>query len=259
MLIFPFARKGRNLTKVVHPDPAARVPDGVRVYAFGDVHGCDDLLRRLLPAITDDAKRGSIERMVLVGLGDYIDRGPNSRVCIELLLREAELWRETVFLRGNHEQTLLDFIENPERIAPMWFEFGGTEFMKSYGIDIGSRKHEIDFRMVRGQLVRSVPLEHLRFVQRTLLHYEIGDYFFVHAGVRLNTPLSAQVAEDFLWIRNGFSDRDDPFEKVVVHGHTPVELPFLGRHRINLDTGAYATGRLTCIALEGASRRLIEI
>lgn len=104
-----------------------------------------------------------------------------------------------------------------------------------------------------------MPKDHLDFLTRLSLCRTVGDYFFVHAGVRPGVALSQQTERDLLWIRSGFADRDEPFEKVVVHGHTPTKAPFNGRHRINLDTGAYATGRLTCLVLEGEERRFLEV
>lgn len=116
-----------------------------------------------------------------------------------------------------------------------------------------------DLTRLRSDLAAKLPPPHLHFLSRLAISQTVGDYFFAHAGARPGVALSEQAERDLLWIRTGPADRDAPFEKIVVHGHTPVQEPFNGRYRINLDTGAYATGRLTCVALEGEARRFVEI
>ena len=226
----------------------AALPLGIRIYAVGDVHGRSDLLERQLAAIDADCKQRPIARPVTVFVGDYIDRGPDSRTVLELLLQ----WRqahETVFLRGNHETYLPRFLSNPESLDE-WRQYGGLETLLSYGLQpsINPDRHE-QIRLAN-ELADILPREHLDFLQELELTYSCGDFLFVHAGVRPNVPIHEQTQDDLLWIRDDFLNWDQPFERFVVHGHTPVNEPDLRPNRINIDTGAYATGRLTCIVIE---------
>jgi serine/threonine protein phosphatase 1 len=236
------------------------VPEGSRVYAFGDVHGRDDLLAALLAEIGHDVRRRPLAKATVVGIGDYIDRGPWSRQVVERLVAGVP-GCAMICLRGNHEQMLLDFLEDPIDAGPHWLSNGGDATLRSYDVEVGPEDAFEDSGLwsMRNQFARSIPPAHLMLVQRTAITYETGGYLFVHAGVRLGRPLAAQTADDLLWIRNGFSDVDAPFERFVVHGHTPVDAPFLGRCRINLDTAAYVTGRLTCVVFEGTRRALLEV
>ena len=149
----------------------------------------------------------------------------------------------------------------PKRCGPTWLANGALETLRSYAVDVRkiSRLDDGELQAIRASLARNLPPGHLLLLQRLPLSYVSGDYFFVHAGVRLGVGIEGQVARDLLWIRDGFADGDEPFEKVVVHGHTPVDQPYLGRYRINLDTGAYFTNRLSCLVLEGTSVRLLEV
>jgi serine/threonine protein phosphatase 1 len=234
-----------------------RVPDGTRVYVFGDVHGRGDLFARLELLIRDDLRRAPAARPVIVGLGDYIDRGPDSRGVIE---RANGFAREfsTVFIRGNHETMLEAFLADPVASGEGWLSQGGFECLLSFGASVRWNARGDELVRARNDLAARLSPDHLRFLQNLRLSHQIGDYFFAHAGARPGIALDRQEARDLLWIRRGFSDRDEPFEKVIVHGHTPVERAYLGTHRINLDTGAYATGRLTCMVLEAERRRLME-
>lgn len=233
------------------------VPPGHRIYAFGDVHGRLDLFDRCKAAILRDWESDPTEQMSVIGLGDYIDRGPDSAAVVESLATTS-FPGGTIYLRGNHEQLMLDFLEEPLRNGPMWFENGGVETLIAYQVDIPNRfLRNLDFRAIRDQFARKIPVRHLLFLQGLQLSHEVGGYFFVHAGVRSGIPLHAQRGADLLWIRH--RDRDDPSDKVIVHGHSPVDEPFLGRHRINIDTGAYLTGRLTCLVLEADSRRFLKV
>lgn len=253
-----FRRRDR-VEPETRPGPPATLPAGLRIYAFGDVHGRLDLVERLKAAIAADLAAAPVAEALVVGLGDLIDRGPASRGVVDLVSGPG--WPTTlVALRGNHEETLLRFLDDPLRHGAFWLRYGGDATLASYGVDrrllVGSRP---DYRAIRDAFVTTLPPAHLLFLQRLPLTHEAGDYFFVHAGAKHGRPLADQAADDLLWIREGFADRDHVFEKIVVHGHTPVDEPFLGRNRINLDTGAYLTGRLSCLVLEGDARRLITI
>jgi serine/threonine protein phosphatase 1 len=240
--------------------PFGTVAEGRRLYVFGDLHGRLDLLERLRSAITRDRVRMPARETTVVGLGDYIDRGPASKGVIEALSGDF-FGCASLYLRGNHEQMLLDFLIDPERTGPVWFRNGAAETFRSYAADAGAMlaRAPIDYRAVRDRLVAAMPARHVEFLRGLPTWSEEGGYFFAHAGARPGTPLRLQRDDDLLWIREGFVDRDARFEKMVIHGHTAVDQPYFGRYRINLDTGAYFTDRLSCLVVEGAERRMIGV
>ena len=167
---------------------------------------------------------------------------------------------DSILLLGNHEQMLLDFMERPLEKGAAWLRHGAESTLLSYGVDFPlsvSRLAPSDYQAIRDELAGKMPPAHLVFLQRLPTSAVIGDYFFAHAGARPGRPLDAQSRADLLWIREGFADRDVPFEKIIVHGHTPVDQPYLGKHRINLDTGGYARNRLNVLVLEDGERRLL--
>ena len=235
-------------------------PEGVVIYAIGDIHGRADLLRLLLQRIvTEAADQAALGlRPVIVGLGDYIDRGPDSRGAIDLLVDLAGIRAlDTHFLRGNHDQTLLDFLDDPQN-GPAWCDFGGREALMSYGVRPPTgRSTEDAWKQTREALAAALPAEHLAFVRGLKTHFELGGYFFAHAGARPGIPLHAQTDQDLMWIREPFLSDRRPFDKVVVHGHSAGELIHLDRRRINVDTGAYATGQLTAVRLEGTEQSFL--
>jgi serine/threonine protein phosphatase 1 len=236
------------------------VRQGVRIYAFGDVHGRADLLRGVFAAIEKDRGEAIGLRHVIVGLGDYVDRGGAVHDVLQMLIHGVD-GCELVALRGNHEQMLLDFLEDPQRHGTAWIANGALDTLRAYGVDIGGigRPNDAELRSIRDAFARSIPPSHLLFLEHLALSYTSGDYFFAHAGVRPTKSVEQQVARDLLWIRQGFADRDEPTDKFVVHGHTPVEQPYFGRYRVNLDTGAYFTNRLSCLVLENTAVRLLEV
>jgi calcineurin-like phosphoesterase family protein len=228
-----------------------QLPDGVRVYALGDIHGRSDLLQKMFTVIDTDLARNPIARPLEVFLGDYVDRGPDSARTLDLLIARG-LQRETVFLKGNHEAFFLDVLRDPSKIDE-WRQFGGLETLMSYGIQpsINPDSHE-QVRLIE-ELKAVMPRDHLRFLQSLKPTFVCGDFLFVHAGVRFGIPLEQQRESDLLWIRNEFLDHDENFGKFIVHGHTPVREPDLRQYRINIDTGAYATGNLTLLTIQGSS------
>ena len=230
-----------------------RIPHGFRVYAVGDIHGRADLLDQLLKAIDADFIRAPVSQTVEVFLGDYVDRGSSSKQVLDLLIERARTHR-TVFLKGNHEALLSDFISNPSTLGD-WQRLGGLETLMSYGLttQINSRTQAELAEVFAGAL----PLSHQKFLQNLKTSFTCGDYFFVHAGVRPGVALQKQREEDLLWIRHEFLHCEDNFGKIVVHGHTPVPQPDIRSNRINIDTGAYATGRLTCLILEADKMRIV--
>jgi len=231
--------------------------DGELVYAVGDVHGCYDLLRSLLAELARDAaERAEGRRPVMVFCGDYIDRGPQSAEVLDAMLwlkRRPDV--ETRLLKGNHEQGLLDFLDDPAA-GSAWLRFGGVETLAAYGVELSEDESDPErLAGARNDLLDRMPAAHLRLLQSLELMVSVGDYAFVHAGVRPGRPLRRQTERDLLWIREPFLTFDRPHEKVIVHGHTWTdERPQLHRHRLGLDTGAYATGVLTAIRIE--DRRL---
>ncbi|WP_374305519.1 metallophosphoesterase family protein [Methylocella sp.] len=230
--------------------PAApTLPPGVRIYATGDVHGRDDLLEPLLERIDEDIARHPVERPISVFLGDYIDRGPKSAEVVSRLIERCAQGR-TICLRGNHELYVPEFLRNPP-ILRSWGQYGGLSTLLSYGLSPSLSPAPEEEEELAAELDHVLPDSHRRFYETLPLSFSCGDYFFVHAGVRPGAALARQRDEDLLWIRDDFLTCEEPFEKIIVHGHTPVMEPDVRRNRINVDTGAYATGRLTCLRLEG--------
>lgn len=231
--------------------PVATAPEGRRIYAVGDVHGRADLLEKLLKDIQNDALGGSFkDRPILVFLGDYIDRGFQSKEVIDLLLSELVSPFETYFLKGNHEAAMLQFLNEPA-IGPRWAEFGGAETLVSYGVRPPRMRTSLEeWAVASEELNRVLPQEHLDFLLGLQLSVRIGDYLFVHAGVRPGLDLDKQSEQDLLWIREEFLNDTRPLGAVVVHGHTPAARPHKDSRRVGIDTGAYLSGRLTAARFE---------
>jgi len=228
---------------------AARLPEGLRIYAIGDIHGRADLLESLLRQIDEDCRLRPSRRPIVVFIGDYIDRGPASREVLDLLLG-YEQTKETIFLRGNHETFVHRFLSEPA-VLDEWRLCGGLETLVSYGLKPSINPGVAEQRQLAKALAKSIPKPHLEFLDSLKLSFSCGDFLFVHAGIRPGVPIRKQREEDLLWIREEFLSCDQRFEKFVVHGHTPVRTPDVRSNRINIDTGAFATGRLTCIMIEG--------
>nr|WP_036264211.1 metallophosphoesterase family protein [Methylocapsa aurea] len=224
------------------------IPDGVRVYAIGDVHGRADLLDQLLVRIDEDLKEHPIANAIHIFLGDYIDRGPDSAGVLDRLIRRGQT-HQTLCLKGNHEIYLLEFLENPS-ILGIWGQYGALTTLLSYGLKPSLKADLGEQTELAATLSQTIPHSHVQFLTGLPVSFTCGDYFFVHAGVHPNAPLANQREDDLLWIRDDFLCHEEPFEKVIVHGHTPVREPDVRANRINIDTGAYATGRLTCLKLE---------
>jgi serine/threonine protein phosphatase 1 len=226
---------------------ALRLPEGMRVYAIGDIQGRADLLARMRGLIRADLDRARPDEALVVLLGDYVDRGPNARAVLDSLTSEPFPVPAT-FLLGNHEAMLLDFLERPET-GEAWRRFGGIETVHSYGVDVSDLRVAQNLPAVSRQLRAAIPEHHLDFLRGLKLSHAVGGYFFCHAGVRPGVPLDRQRDEDLLWIRDDFIRSDEPFGAIVVHGHTPGEQPNVRPNAIGIDTGAYITGRLTSLVL----------
>jgi serine/threonine protein phosphatase 1 len=237
------------------------ISPGLAVYAVGDIHGRLDLLEDLLRRIREDAGHyaGDTER-ILVFLGDYIDRGPASRGVVDRLLEGPLDGFVTVRLMGNHEEALLSFLDGISDGLD-WLSFGGLETMLSYDIPplraLPNTSQQVT--ELRQALAEALPKAHLDFFRHCAHRHSIGDYVFVHAGVRPGVTLDKQTSSDLMWIRDDFLRVRVPLPgRVVVHGHTIVDLPQDRTNRINLDTGAFVSGRLSCLALRGKERRFIS-
>jgi serine/threonine protein phosphatase 1 len=226
----------------------AQVPEGVRVYAIGDIHGRADLLAELFARIDAGHANFSGEKAIHVFLGDYVDRGPYSRDVLDLLISRRRQY-PAVCLKGNHENYLVEFLKNPIMLDE-WRLYGGLNTLLSYGLAPSLKPDAQETITLASNLNRIFPDSHRLFLNSLALSFICGDFFFVHAGVRPGIPLARQAQEDMTSIRNDFLLNEDAYEKVVVHGHTPVVKPDIRSNRINIDTGAYATGKLTCLVLE---------
>lgn len=226
------------------------------VWAIGDVHGRADLLAPLLETIEADAAPLPTH---LVMLGDYVDRGRDSRGALQLLCDlEARGRVQLTALRGNHEDRMLAFLTEPQ-IGPSWCDYGGRDALASYKVASPAGRTDAEGWAETSQaLADALPESHRRLLNGLRSFAEHGDYFFAHAGARPGVALAEQDAEDLMWIREPFLSDRKPFEKMVVHGHTPVDQPHVDARRINLDTGAYATGVLTALRLERDTRRFVQ-
>jgi serine/threonine protein phosphatase 1 len=225
-----------------------RVPAGVRIYAIGDIHGRVDLLDAVIKRIDTDLEQNPASVAIEVYLGDYIDRGPASQQVIDRLVIRNRTFR-AIFLKGNHESYLTGFATNPV-ILDEWQNFGGLETLRSYGIAPLKNPAGEERAKLTEAFRQALPVSHRRFFENLRLSFTCGDFFFVHAGIRPGVPLTKQREEDLLWIRQDFLLCEEEFGKIIVHGHTPMLEPDIRPNRINIDTGAYATGRLTCLRLE---------
>jgi serine/threonine protein phosphatase 1 len=230
---------------------------GARAYAIGDVHGCADLLEELLTLIERDNRARPSARTFLVTLGDLVDRGPDSCGVIDRFVNSPPAWAKVIHLRGNHEECFSRVLEGDVALVPNWLTYGGYECAESYGLDrnwmIDADPHDIAAR-----LSSKVPQSHKNFLSDMADTFQFGDYLFVHAGVRPGVPIDEQIARDLRWIRGGFLDDSTDHGVMVVHGHTIVGEPELLPNRIAVDTGAYRSGILTAIGLEGAERWFID-
>jgi serine/threonine protein phosphatase 1 len=231
------------------PLHAARTPPNLRVYAVGDIHGRADLLVDAIARIDDDLARRPIEQAIEVYLGDYIDRGPDSKTVIDLLsIRLVK--NRAVCLRGNHEALMEDFLRDPANLHP-WLQLGGKQTLASYGVRL--RPGAGTETEMHSRFWSAFPRAHEMFLQCLRYSFCCGDFLFVHAGIRPGVAIEQQHFHDLLWIRREFLNSAQDHGKYVVHGHTPVGHPDIRSNRMNIDTGAWRTGTLTCVAIEGSA------
>lgn len=253
MLKFGRARSARSRPECAPP----RLPEGRRCYAVGDVHGRLDLLQSAIATVRGDVVAHPAERVFLVFLGDLIDRGPFTREVVELLRSADWAGITPVFLLGNHEEALLAGYDGDLAALRSWAGFGGAETAQSYGVSPVLLLKE-DWQAYWQAIRAAIPPEHIEFLRGFYDQFALGDYLFVHAGVRPGQPIDAQHPRDLRWIREEFLRSTEDFGKVVVHGHTISDEPELLPNRIGIDTGAYRTGRLTVLRLEGTDQRIIS-
>lgn len=245
-------------TAASRPIDTARVPDGVRIYAIGDIHGRDDLLNALMTKIeADDRARGSADTQIIF-LGDLVDRGPGSAAVVETALALKTAGRNVRFLMGNHEEVFVSACRKSDpKVTRFFLRIGGEATLLSYPIT-RAEYMTLDMEQLTERLDTLVPREHVEFIEGFEDQIVIGDYVFVHAGIRPGVPLSDQKPSDLRWIREEFIGQRGDLEKVVVYGHTIYEDVEERGSRIGIDTGAYDSGKLTALALEGGERWFLQ-
>jgi serine/threonine protein phosphatase 1 len=234
----------------------APLPERGRLYVIGDIHGRADLLDSVIERIRFDLAARPTSDALTVTLGDYVDRGPDSRRVLDRLSRNP-FPTDYLALKGNHEELMTAFLDDPS-IADHWRRCGGLETLHSYGVPVNFLMRGRDYEIAAEAFRQALPVSHRGFLASLRMSLTIGRYFLCHAGIRPGVPLQRQSEEDLLWIREPFLESTANFGKIVVHGHTPAEQPEVLPNRINLDTGAYMTGRLTCAALEGERVRFLS-
>jgi serine/threonine protein phosphatase 1 len=230
---------------------------GIRAYAIGDVHGRLDLLDQLLEKIHQDLARRPARKVLLVFVGDLIDRGPNSAQVLERLRTYRRPGVDTIFLLGNHEEVLLRILAGEADLITKWRWFGGSECLQSYGVDaskLAGLKDDEALALVR----QAIPKEHVEFLQSFDDSCRFGDYLFVHAGIRPGVEIDQQRQSDLRWIREPFLFDETDHGFVVVHGHTIRPEVEILPNRIGIDTGAYKSGVLTALAIDRSENWLLD-
>ena len=268
--------------------PPPRTPKDTVIYAIGDIHGSSPLLEEIIDAIRIDARGRRAGRRVVVFLGDYVNRGSDSRAVVELALDPGLPGFEIVALRGNNEDLLLRFLDGELSVGAHWLDYGGVETMSHYGMavvsprtrdpaelealrwrseampdyGVGSREprgpEQAALERLRRDFAATLPRRHLEFFRALRVAHREGDYYFAHAGIRPGVPLEGQTDLDRMWIRQSFLDSDADHGAVVVHGHSIAPAPEVRHNRIGIDTGAYRSGVLTCLVLEGSERAFLQ-
>lgn len=232
----------------------ARGPQGIRLYAIGDVHGRLDLLEKMHERIAGEIERDRPADWRIIHLGDYVDRGPASRGVLDFLIAARGRDERMITLAGNHDIGFLDFLAAPSKES-LFMQFGGIETAASYDVRFGRIFRDLD--RFHADLARAMPQAHASFIRSCGFSVSFGDFFFCHAGIRPDVPLDRQSPDDLIWIRNEFLHHPTLHPKVVVHGHTITREPEVLANRVNVDTGAWRSGVLTALVVDGAEKRLI--
>ncbi len=244
----------RAIEPVARP---VRVPDGIRLYAIGDIHGRLDLLDDLLFRIEADELARGAARSQLIFLGDLIDRGPNSAGVVQRALEVQQSGRPSRFLMGNHEEVFLKALAGSLEALRFFVKIGGRSTILSYGFE-EIEYEALDYQDLLPALIERVPAAHVAFMSDFEDRVQIGDYLFVHAGIRPRVPIEEQTGGDLRWIRSEFLDFRGTHGPIVVHGHTICDEVEERPNRIGIDTGAFASGRLTALGLEAGERWFIS-
>jgi len=237
--------------------PLPSLPPAYRVYAIGDIHGRLDLFEDLLTLIAaDNAARGAVH-VDLVLLGDLIDRGPASAGVVRRAMQKPSWAAQLVALMGNHEEAMVEAFDGNLEMARIWLRVGGLEALQSWGVDV-SRFENVSVDEAMTMARKAVPPDERAWMARMRTFYAVGNYYFVHAGVRPGVPLPKQHSKDAFWIREEFLGSRTHHGAMIVHGHSISKDVEMFDNRIGIDTGAYATGRLTALCLEGTERWLLQ-
>lgn len=235
----------------------ARAPDGMALYAIGDIHGCLHQLREMHRLIADDIAARKAADWRIIHLGDYTDRGPDSKGVLTFLSDAVERDPRNVMLGGNHDVGFLEFLSEPSPNS-LFARYGGAGTAASYGVDIDF-SDPVALERGHRALVKAMPRAHVEFLLSLEFSLGYGDFFFCHAGIKPRVPLADQPLEQLIWIRDEFLDYPGLHPKVIVHGHTPCREPEVRANRVNVDTGCYSTGVLTAFVAEGSEKRLLTV
>lgn len=235
-------------------------PPGTVIYAIGDIHGRADLLQALQQAIVADAATRRARRRVLVYLGDYVSRGSDSPRVVELARAYRPAGFDVVTLKGNHEDLLLRYLEGDLDAGRHWFDYDGLDTLADYGVDAADRaaRDEAMLESLRRRFAAALPAAHLGFFRTLKTFHRAGGYYFVHAGIHPGVPLEFQRDWDRMWIRARFLESDAEHGALIVHGHSISTAPEFRHNRIGIDTGAYASGVLTCLVLDGPEHTVLQ-
>lgn len=238
----------------------AHAPADTVIYAVGDIHGRLDLLTALHCLIEADAARRRSSRRLLVYLGDYVSRGPNSRGVVDRVLAWLPERFERIALKGNHEELLLRCHDGDFEAGRHWLDYGGIAALASYGVSVAdpSARRPADIARLGAALRAALPAAHLSFLRGLGIGHRAGDYYFVHGGIRPGVALDSQSERDRIWIRKTFLRSRADHGAVVVHGHSISDDAELLPNRIGIDTGAYKSGVLTCVVLENEGQSLLQ-
>lgn len=229
----------------------------MRIYAIGDIHGRFDLLSRMHHRIMAEINRDKPADWRVIYLGDYVDRGPESKQVLEFLSSESAADPRIIALAGNHDAGMLSFLRRP-RPDGLFALYGGDTTARSYGVELKFAPQE-ELHASAAELQRAIPDKHIEFLRNLPFSASFGDLFFCHAGIRPGVPLEKQKPEDLIWIRNEFHDNLELYPKLIVHGHTPRRAPEIRPNRVNLDTGAVNSGVLSCMRFEDTQKSLIQV